>query len=88
MTEYAPPAEAVLNGDGEVLVLAEGAPAEAIGWEAGPGPVLGLRLPGGDLVAYTLPQEALDAAHANGRILLAALGSDGRPTSERWVFPV
>jgi hypothetical protein len=87
MTEMAPPAEAILNGDGEVLVAMPDAPAEVLGWEAGPGPLLRLRLPGNRHVALTLPDEALDAARSHGRILLVSPGADGRPERERWVYP-
>ena len=82
----APAAEAVINADGEVLVVLGDAPGDVEGWTAGPGPVLCLVLAGGGRACHTLPEEALDAARANGRVLLAEVGEDGRPASERWVF--
>ena len=62
----APAAEAVINADGEVLVVLGDAPGDVEGWTAGPGPVLCLVLAGGGRACHTLPEEALDAARANG----------------------
>lgn len=83
---FAPAAEALINADGEVMVVLPGPMPKAVSWEAGPGDWLRIRLQSGGEAGFTLAEEALAAARAKGRVLLATTGEDGRPDAEGWVF--
>ena len=85
MTPRVPPAESLLNADGEVAVFVPPLGARPLSWrDAGRG-MVEFALAGGGATAFGVAPGHLAAALAKGRVLLVEAGADGASLAESWV---